>query len=55
MPPKAAEGYTPALLREGAPGGRLVIGCTEYFPASEFDKPFTTIRRTLADYEGYDW
>jgi hypothetical protein len=43
---------TPALLHEGAPGGRLGIGCTEDFPASEFDKPFTATGRALAEYEG---
>ncbi len=55
MPAEAIKDYALDLLREGAPGGRLVIGCTEDFPASEFDKTFTAIGRALAEYEGYDW
>jgi hypothetical protein len=55
MPAEAIESYALALLREGAPGGRLVIGCTEDFPASEFEKTFTAIGRALAEYEGYPW
>jgi hypothetical protein len=47
--------YTLDLLREGAPGGRLVLGCTEDFPASEFEKTFTAIGQALAEYEGYEW
>jgi hypothetical protein len=47
--------YTMELLRTGAPGGRLVIGCTEDYPASEFAKTFNTIGRAMADYEGFAW
>lgn len=43
--------YTLDLLRRGAPGGRLVIGCTEEFPLDAFDKTFTAIGQALADYE----
>jgi hypothetical protein len=52
---EAIHAYTLDLLHEGAPGGRLVIGCTEDFPVSEFGKTFTTIGRALAEYEGYEW
>jgi hypothetical protein len=43
--------YTIDLLRKGAPGGRLVIGCTEEFPLDAFEKTFTAIGRAMADYE----
>lgn len=45
--------YTLKLLEESAPGGRLVIGCTEDFPFEHFEKTFTAIGKALADYEGY--
>lgn len=32
--PETIYRYTMELLRTGAPGGRLVIGCTEDYPAS---------------------
>ncbi len=54
-PSEAIEAYTLELLREGAPGGRFVLGCTEDFPVSEFEKTFTAIGRALAAYEGYPW
>ncbi len=53
--PETIYRYTMELLRTGAPGGRLVIGCTEDYPASEFAKTFNTIGRAMADYEGYAW
>jgi hypothetical protein len=54
-PAETIEAYTLDLLSQAAPGGRLVLGCTEDFPASHFEKTFTTIGRALAKYEGYDW
>jgi hypothetical protein len=54
-PPEVIEAYTLDLLREGAPGGRLVIGCTEDFPLSEFEKTFSAIGRALGEYEGHPW
>ena len=54
-PAEAIRAYTLDLLRKGAPGGRLVIGCTEDFPVNEFEKTFTAIGRALAEYEGYEW
>lgn len=47
--------YTMDLLETGAPGGRLVIGCTEDFPLDQFAKTFGTIGRALAEYEGHPW
>lgn len=47
--------YTMQLLETGAPGGRLVIGCTEDFPIDQFEKTFGAIGRALAEYEGYVW
>lgn len=47
--------YTLDLLKEGAPGGRFILGCTEDFPMAEFDKTFSAMGKALADYEGYDW
>jgi hypothetical protein len=54
-PAEAIETYTLELLEQAAPGGRLVLGCTEDFPAHEFEKTFTAIGQALAKYEGYDW
>jgi hypothetical protein len=54
-PAEEIKTYTLDLLRDGAPGGRLMIGCTEDFPFDEFEKTFTAIGRALAEYEGYDW
>ncbi len=54
-PPEAIYSYTLDLLRTGAPGGRLVIGCTEDFPVDQFEKTYDAIGRALADYEGYPW
>jgi hypothetical protein len=54
-PAEIIESYTLDLLREAAPGGRLVMGCTEDFPADQFEKTFTAIGRALAEYEGYEW
>ncbi|GAP08658.1 uroporphyrinogen decarboxylase [Anaerolinea thermolimosa] len=47
--------YTLGLLEESAPGGRLVMGCTEDFPFEHFEKTFTAIGRALATYEGREW
>lgn len=47
--------YALDLLRDAAPGGRLVIGCTEDYPYSEFEKTFGAIGAALAEYEGYPW
>jgi hypothetical protein len=47
--------YTMQLLETGAPGGRLVMGCTEDFPIDQFAKTFSAIGRALAAYEGYAW
>ena len=44
--------YALNLLREGAPGGRLVIGCTEEFPLDQFEKTFGALGRALEDYQG---
>jgi hypothetical protein len=44
--------YTLDLLRDGAPGGRLVLGCTEEFPVAEFDKTFSAIGSALDAFEG---
>ena len=49
------ETYTLDLLRNGAPGGRLMIGCTEDFPVGEFQKTFSAIGRTMALYGSYEW
>jgi len=54
-PAEVIEEYTLAMLEEGAPGGRLVIGCTEDYPYSEFYKTFSAIGRAMAKYEGYEW
>ncbi len=54
-PADAIEAYTLDLLREGAPGGRLAIGCTEDFPLDAFEKGFTAIGRAMARYGGYEW
>ena len=43
--------YAMDLLQEGAPGGRLVIGCTEEFPLDMFEKTFGTLGRALEDYQ----
>ena len=47
--------YTLGLMHEGASGGHLVMGCTEDYPAAEFEKTFTAMGRAMADYEGYPW
>ncbi len=54
-PPDAIRAYTLDLLRSGASGGRLVIGCTEDFPAGEFEKTYTAIGQALAEHQGYEW
>ena len=46
--------YTLDLLADGAPGGRLVIGCTEDYPPA-FEKTFSAIGEAMAEYEGYAW
>jgi hypothetical protein len=51
-PAEAIYAYTMGLLREGAPGGRLVMGCTEEFPLDTFEKTFTAVGQALADYQG---
>jgi hypothetical protein len=47
--------YILDLLVENAPGGRLVIGCTEEFPLGEFEKTFTAIGQAIAHYENRPW
>jgi hypothetical protein len=47
--------YTLDLLQTSAPGGRLIIGCTEEFPLDEYEKTFTAIGQALAEYEGREW
>jgi hypothetical protein len=51
-PAEVIRAYTLDLLRTGAPGGRLVIGCTEDFPPNTFEKTFDAIGRALDEYEG---
>lgn len=52
---RAIKAYTLDLLRESAPGGRLVIGCTEDYPPDQFEKTFTAVGQALAEYEGREW
>lgn len=52
---EAIRAYTLQLLESAAPGGRIVMGCTEDFPGEHFDKTFGAIGRALADYEGRSW
>jgi hypothetical protein len=47
--------YMLDLLEKGAPGGRLVIGCTEEFPLAEFDKTYQAIGQAMAEYENRPW
>lgn len=54
-PFEAIKRYTLDLLEEAAPGGRLVIGCTEDYPYDQFEKTFGAIGQALAEYEGYPW
>ncbi|MHB0875416.1 MAG: uroporphyrinogen decarboxylase family protein [Anaerolineae bacterium] len=54
-PYEVIKDYALRLLEKGAPGGRLVIGCTEDYPYSEFEKTFGAIGAALAEYEGYEW
>jgi hypothetical protein len=54
-PPETIYAYTMQLLADAAPGGRIVMGCTEDFPLEHFDKTFYAIGRALADYEGRGW
>ena len=53
--PDVTEAYILRLLEHGAPGGRLVIGCTEEFPVAESKETFTAVGRAIARYEGRDW
>jgi hypothetical protein len=50
-PAEVIYSYTLDLLNQGAPGGRLVIGCTEEFPLDDFEKTFTAIGQAMADYQ----
>ena len=50
-PAEVIHAYMLDLLQKGAPGGRLVIGCTEEFPLDDFDKTFTAIGQAMADFE----
>lgn len=43
--------YTAQYLEEGGRDGHFVIGCTEEFPRHEFDRTFSTIARTMNDFE----
>jgi hypothetical protein len=54
-PAQTIHDYMLNLLREGAPGGRLVIGCTEEYPVEEWEKTFTAIGQAMAEYEGLTW
>lgn len=54
-PEEAIYQYTLDLLREGAPGGRLYIGCTEEFPLDQFEKTFGAVGRAMAEFEGREW
>jgi hypothetical protein len=54
-PAAVIEEYMLDLLRTSAPGGRLVIGCTEEFPVNEFEKTFTAIGKAMAKYEDREW
>lgn len=54
-PPETIKAYMLDLLEKSAPGGRLVIGCTEEFPISDFDKTFQAIGQALAEYENRPW
>ena len=54
-PAETIKTYTLELLRTSAPGGRLVIGCTEDFPIQEFEKTFTAMGQAMAEYEGRPW
>lgn len=51
-PYEAIKAYALDLLREGAPGGRFVLGCTEDFPMSEFEKTFGAMHAALQEYQG---
>lgn len=51
-PAEAIYQYTLDLLRESAPGGRLVIGCTEEFPLDQFEKTFGAVGAAMEEYEG---
>jgi len=50
-PFETVRAYALDLLRESAPGGRFVLGCTEDFPLSEFEKTFGAIQSALQEYE----
>jgi hypothetical protein len=52
---EAITAYTFDLLSTSAPGGRLLIGCTEDFPIPQFEKTFDAIGRALAAYQGDAW
>jgi hypothetical protein len=43
--------YALSLIQDSAPGGRMVIGCTEEFPLDQFDKTYGAIGHALAEYE----
>lgn len=45
--------YALDLLREGGSSGRFILGCTEDFPMSEFEKTFGAIQAAFLEY-GYD-
>ncbi len=55
QPASVIQDYALDLLRASATGGRIVMGCTEDFPVSDFEKTFTAIGQALAEYEGYPW
>ena len=44
--------YALDLLREGGPGGRFILGCTEDFPMNEFEKTFSAMHEALVEYQG---
>jgi hypothetical protein len=44
--------YALDLLNEGGPAGRFILGCTEDFPMSEFEKTFSALYAALVAYQG---
>jgi hypothetical protein len=50
-PYETIRAYTLDLLQQGAPGGRFVLGCTEDFPMSEFEKTFGAMQAALREYQ----
>ncbi len=51
-PYETIRSYALDILREGGPSGRFILGCTEDFPMSEFEKTFSAIHEALVEYQG---